>query len=49
MIDDFIEYYRTEWLNRSIPPNLHTLEDHAIDFVEKGMSGFAMHGEQGAD
>ena len=33
--DDFMEYYRTEWHNGSIPPKLHMLEDQATDFVEK--------------
>ena len=49
MIDDFMEYYRTEWPNGSIPPKLHMLEDHATDFVEKWKTGFGMYGEQGGE
>ena len=48
-IDDFMEYYRTEWPNGSIPPKLHMLEDHATDFVEKWKTGFGMYGEQGGE
>ena len=48
-IDDFMEYYRTEWPNGSIPPRLHILEDHATDFVEKWKTGFGMYGEQGGE
>ena len=46
-IDDFMEYYRTEWPNGTIPPKLHMLEDHATDFVEKWKTGFGMYGVQG--
>ena len=49
MIDDFMEYYRTEWPNGSIPPKLHMLEDHATDFVEKWKTGFGIYGEQGGE
>ena len=44
-----MEYYRTEWPNRSIPPKLHMLEHHATDFVEKWKTGFGMYGEQGGE
>ena len=45
-IDDFMEYYCTEWPNGSIPPKLHMLEDHATDFVEKWKTGFGMYGSR---
>ena len=48
-IDDFMEYYCTEWPNGSIPPKLHMLEDHATDFVEKWKTGFGMYVEQGGE
>lgn len=34
-IDDFIGCYCAEWLNGTVLPKLHILEDHATDFVKK--------------
>ena len=48
-IDDFMEYYRTEWPNGSILPKLHMLEDHATDFVERWKTGFGIYGKQGGE
>ncbi len=48
-IDNFMEYYRTNFPESSIPFKFHLLEDHAVEWLSKYPFGFGLLGEQGAE
>jgi len=48
-IDDFMDHFRKNWPSATIPPKLHMLEYHAVEFVEKWGTAFGIYGEQGAE
>ncbi len=48
-IDSYLEYYRREFPNSSIPVKYHILEDHIVDWLRRYPFGFGLLGEQGAE
>ena len=43
-------FYRSKyWPKETIPPNMHMLEDHAADFIERSSPGHGVNGEHGAE
>ncbi|XP_065668203.1 uncharacterized protein LOC136088423 [Hydra vulgaris] len=48
-IADLMQFYRANWLDDSVPPKLHSLEEHAIPFLKKWGAGFGYYGEQGGE
>ena len=44
-----MRYLRATWPTVSIPPKLHLLEDHALDFIRECGVGFGFYGEQGGE
>ena len=44
-----MEYFRTTFPSQSVTPNLHMLEDHVVDFINKWKFGLGMYGEQGGE
>ena len=50
-IHDLLVYCRKYWPKKTIPPNLHMLEDHAADFIERSSPGHGdgVYGEHGAE
>ena len=42
-----MRYWRANWPNESIPPKIHFLEDHIVEFIEKWKVGLGFYGEQG--
>ena len=48
-INTFMAYLRCNWPKVSISPNLHMLEDHALNFIRKWKVGFGFYGEQGGE
>ena len=48
-IHNLLVYCRKNWPKETIPPNLHMLEDHAADFIERSSPGHGVYGEHGAE
>ena len=48
-IHDLLVYCRKYWPKKTILPNLHTLEDHAADFIERSLPDHGVYGEHGAE
>ena len=48
-VNDLPCFFRQHWPNDTIPPELHLLEDHAADFMERWSTGHGIYGEQGAE
>ena len=44
-----MRYLRATWSTVSIPPKLHMLEDHALEFFREWGVGFGFYGEQGGE
>lgn len=44
-----MDHFRKNWPSATIPPKLHMLEDHAVEFIEKWGTAFGIYGEQGAE
>ena len=42
-------YCRKYLPKETIPPNLHMLEDHAADFIERSLPGHGVYREHGAE
>ena len=42
-----MRYWRANWPNESIPPKIHFLEDHIVEFIKKWKVGLGFYGEQG--
>ena len=45
-IEEFMRYCRANWPNESIPPKIHFLEDHIVEFIKKWKVGLGFYGEQ---
>ena len=45
---DLLVYCLKYWPRETIPPNLHMLEDHAANFIERSLSGHGVYGDHGA-
>ena len=48
-IEDFLTFYRQQFVGTSITPKLHMIEDHMVDFLRKWRVGCGLLGEQGAE
>ncbi|XP_065668529.1 uncharacterized protein LOC136088555 [Hydra vulgaris] len=48
-INDLMKFYRLNWPEASVTPQLHMLEHHAIPFMQKWGAGFGFYGEQGGE
>ena len=48
-IEDFLTFYRQQFVGISITPKLHMIEDHMVDFLRKWRVGCGLLGEQGAE
>ena len=48
-IKDFMKFWRTHWPNESVPPKMHMLEDHILDFIRQWNVGIGFYGEQGGE
>ena len=46
---DLLVYCRKHWPKETITPNLHMLQDHAADFIERSSLGHGVYGEHGAE
>ena len=46
---DLLVYCRKFWPRETIPPILHTLEDHAADFIKSSSPGHGVYWEHGAE
>ena len=44
-----MSFLRLNWPNDSIPPKLHMLEDHVIEFLTQWRAGLGFYGEQGGE
>ena len=48
-IDDFLTFYRQQFVGTSITPKLHMIEDHMVNFLREWRVGCGLLGEQGAE
>ena len=48
-IHNLLVYCRKNWPKETIPPNLHMLEDHAADFLERSLPVHGVFGEHDAE
>ena len=48
-IQPFMAYWRKNWPNKTIPPKMHMLEDHVVDFICEWKVGLGFYGEQGGE
>lgn len=48
-ITSFMELFRSKFPSATIPPKMHMLEDHTMDWVRARNVGFGLLGEQGAE
>ena len=43
-----MHFFRENWSHVKIPPNLHIVEKHVVDFIAKWGTALGYYGEQGA-
>ena len=43
-----MRFFRENWSHVKIPPNLHIVEKHVVDFIAKWGTALGYYGEQGA-
>ena len=48
-IENFMNFYRSNFPQASVTPKLHLLEDHVVEFLEQWRVGLGMLGEEGAE
>lgn len=48
-IVNLLQHYRSSFPEQSVPPKLHFLEDHMVDFLEMWKVGLGLLGEQGLE
>lgn len=48
-IRSYLQYFRSNFINETIPPKMHILEDHVVPFIKKWHVGLGFLGEQGVE